>query len=296
LGPEFAQVYDEDIVSVRLAEKAKGKEGDQIIVAGFKEAANSVYGKSNDDYSWLKDYAYTLTTTINGQLTITMLAESLMLIPDVEFIQINTDGLTVKIKKEYEQLYYDLCSRWEKTTELLLEYAYYNKMVIRDVNNYLAIYTNGKAKCKGAFEFENLPLHKNKSELIIRKAMFNYFVHNIPVEDTILNSENILDFCIGARAKQGAKFLYLDKNGQEFNLPKTIRYFISNRGVIIKKRFTDGKIQFLNVHPQRGKSWYQTLLNKYEDTNTKSYNINYAYYITYAKEEIHKFGNKLSLL
>lgn len=43
LGPEFAQVYDEDIVSVRLAEKAK-ENGDKIIIAGFKEAANSVYG------------------------------------------------------------------------------------------------------------------------------------------------------------------------------------------------------------------------------------------------------------
>ena len=43
LGTEFAEVYDKDIVSVRLAEKAK-KDGDQIIVAGYKEAANSVYG------------------------------------------------------------------------------------------------------------------------------------------------------------------------------------------------------------------------------------------------------------
>lgn len=162
-------------------------------------------------------------------------------------------------------------------------------------NNYIAIYTNGKTKCKGAFEFENLPLHKNKSELIVRKAVFNWFVRDIPVERTILETDNILDFCIGARVKRDAKFIYLDKNGQEHNLPRTIRYFISNSGVIIKKRFNDGRIQFLNVNPQRGKSWYQTLLNKYETTNIKEYNVNFAYYINAAKEEINNFQLKLKL-
>lgn len=160
-------------------------------------------------------------------------------------------------------------------------------------NNYIAIYTNGKTKCKGAFEFEKLPLHKNKSELIVRKAVFNWFVNNIPVEKTILEADNILDFCIGARVKRDAKFLYLDKNGREYNLPRTIRYFISTSGVIIKKRFNDGRIQFLNVHPQRGKSWYQTLLNKYETTDISEYNVNFAYYIKQAKDEIQNF--KLSL-
>lgn len=292
LGPEFAQVYNEDIVSVRLAEKAK-PDGDPIIIAGFKEAANSVYGKSNDAYSWLNDYKYTLSTTINGQLMISMLAEKLIEIPNSELIQINTDGLTLKLKKEYEQLYYETCKEWEEITGLMLEYAYYDRMMIRDVNNYIAIYTNGKTKCKGAFEFEKLPLHKNKSELIVRKAVFNWFVNNIPVEKTILEADNILDFCIGARVKRDAKFLYLDKNGREYNLPRTIRYFISTSGVIIKKRFNDGRIQFLNVHPQRGKSWYQTLLNKYETTDISEYNVNFAYYIKQAKDEIQNF--KLSL-
>ena len=44
LGEDFSRVYKEDIVDVRLREKAKGKEGDFVIVAGYKEAANSVYG------------------------------------------------------------------------------------------------------------------------------------------------------------------------------------------------------------------------------------------------------------
>lgn len=131
LGIEFAEVYGNDIVAVRLAEKSK-PDGDKTIIAGLKEAANSVYGKSNDNFSWLKDYQYTLATTINGQLMLSMLAEKLMEIG--ELIQINTDGLTLKIKRTDEQQYYSICNEWEKSTNLILEYAEYSKMIIRDVN------------------------------------------------------------------------------------------------------------------------------------------------------------------
>lgn len=43
LGIEFAEVYNNDIVAVRLNEKSK-ENGDKTIIAGLKEAANSVYG------------------------------------------------------------------------------------------------------------------------------------------------------------------------------------------------------------------------------------------------------------
>ena len=134
-----------------------------------------------------------------------------------------------------------ICKEWEKTTNLVLEYAYYSKMVITDVNNYIAVYTNGKYKCKGSFEFENLPLHKNKSALIVRIALFNYFTEDIPIEDTIRNHKNIFDFCIGRRTKSDSRFFYLDKNANKYDLSKTIRYFISNKGVVIKKRMVDLK-------------------------------------------------------
>ena len=44
LGKEFFQVYKEDIVDVRLAEKKKLVDKDISIIEGFKEAANASYG------------------------------------------------------------------------------------------------------------------------------------------------------------------------------------------------------------------------------------------------------------
>jgi hypothetical protein len=47
LGPQFYEVYKNDIVDVRLAEKAKKDKGDKAIIEGFKESANASYGIKN---------------------------------------------------------------------------------------------------------------------------------------------------------------------------------------------------------------------------------------------------------
>lgn len=218
---------------------------------------------------------------------LTMLAEKLM--DFCQMIQINTDGLTVKLKASDEQRYYDVCSEWMNNTGLLLEYADYSKMIIRDVNNYIAVYTNGKTKKKGFFEFENLPFHKNKSELIIPKSIYHYFIYGTPVRDFIKNHTNIFDFCIGVRSKKDSKFVYYNKDGVEHNLSKTIRYYISNQGVVIKKKYNDGRVSFLNVHPLKGKTYYQTIFNQFVDKD--NYNINYSYYIHEAQKIIYQLEN-----
>jgi hypothetical protein len=40
---------------------------------------------------------------------------------------------------------------WQLKTKLKLEKAVYDRMIIRDVNNYIAIYEDGNLKTKGAY-------------------------------------------------------------------------------------------------------------------------------------------------
>jgi len=214
LGVDFYNVYKEDIVDIRLGEKAKGPAGDKAIIEGFKEAANASYGNSNSQHSWLFDPQYTMQTTINGQLLLTMLIEELMLeFPDAVLLQTNTDGATLKLKETDVPRYMEICKAWEKKTQLILEFADYEKMVIRDVNNYIGIYTNGKVKCKGTFEWEDLQnnkpshLHKNKSFLIIPKAIYAFFVHGILPEQYLRDNTNIFDYCGAAKAKGDWDFI-----------------------------------------------------------------------------------------
>lgn len=309
LGEEFCDIYKKDIVDVRLAEKHKKELGDKAIVDGFKEAANATYGNSNQLHSWLYDPLYTMKTTINGQLIISMLCENLTEIPDLTIIQANTDGITVKIPRRYIDIYYNICNEWMKLTKWELEYAEYSKMIIFDVNNYLALYTNGKYKAKGRCEFENIPLHKNKSHNIVPIAFFNYFVKNIPINDTIRNHRNIFDFCAGVKARKSDKkgmawFELHSLEGSELKikkLSKTVRYYISNKGQQLIKRYEDGSQEFVEAPFKSSKVkkfWNVTYFNKrFNVVDFKDYDIDYNFYTVKTQEWIKEFDitNKLNI-
>lgn len=58
---------------------------------GFKLAANSIYGKSNEPNSAFYDPLYTLKTTIGGQMFLSLWTEKLVkAIPEIKFISHNT--------------------------------------------------------------------------------------------------------------------------------------------------------------------------------------------------------------
>ena len=135
----------------------------------------------------------------------------------------NTDGIETIIPRSKVDLYNKTCKEWEEITNLNLEHDTYKKIILADVNNYIAVDNNGKSKCKGRFEFNNLALHKNKSKLIIPKAIYAYFVDGILPEDTLKNNKNILDYCIGGKSKgnwQQVARSIKDNVGNEENLQR----------------------------------------------------------------------------
>ena len=219
--------------------------------------------------------------TLNGQLLLTMLAESLVnsFGTKIQVLQINTDGITVKIPREFVNAYYGLCRLWEHQTKLNLEYAEYSKMVIRDVNNYLAVDINGKIKYKGAFEVDKFvgsepAYHKDNSFRIIPLAISEYFVNNIPIEQTIKNHTNIYDFCGRQKFTKESygqiHYLNVDKQISE-KQQKNVRYYISNKGASFYKYYNKGTNEVIN------KGYRVTIFNNF--IKKDNYDINYNFYI-----------------
>lgn len=261
----------------------------------LKIVLNSTYGSTNDKFSFLKDRKVTVTVCINGQLLLAMLVEELSLtIPDTELLMMNTDGFEIKIPRKYESTYNEICQNWMKKTKLILEFENYKSMIIRDVNNYISIHEDDDGvKCKGFFNFDDIPLHKNKSALIVKKAIFEYFKNNTPVKDTVLNSRNIYDFCIGVRAKGKTRFYlkYLKKDTiMKKYLSKTNRYFISKKGGYLIKDYgnKEAQAEAPTVSGKYVKDWKVTMFNRaYKVKDFKEYNIDYVYYIKKAKNQIY---------
>jgi len=252
----------------------------------YKIILNSTYGLSNDKNSFLYDPQFTMFITINGQLTLMMLYEMICeAIPEAIPLMQNTDGVETVIPRSKKQIYLDVCKKWEEITSLALEHGTYSKLVLADVNNYIAVDEDGKAKCKGRFEFEGLALHKNKSKLIIPKALYAYFVNGTLPEETLKNNNNILDYCIGGKSKgnwqQVARSIEHNQP-VEYKLQKINRYYISNSGCkIIKVNKNDRR----EIQLEAGR-WMQTIMNDIEHKEWALYDINEKYYLDAIEKEI----------
>ena len=288
LGPLFVEVYEE-LFDTRMEAK---RSGDKVVNSGLKLALNGAYGKSNDQYSLFYDPMYTMKVTVNGQLMLSMLAEKLVdRVKDLTMLQVNTDGITVKIPRtQYPQLTL-ICEDWEETTGLILEYAEYKKMVIRDVNNYLAVDTEGNAKPKGCFEIipmQNgaIAYNKNWSMRVVPRAIHAYYIHGIKPEEFIRNHDNIYDFTIGFRSRGDwdiwANGIF-DNSKWKRKQQKTIRYYMSKGGnLLTKENREDGRI----ISLEAGRT--ATIMNRYVHmADFRGYNIDYGYYL----KEINKIIN-----
>ena len=261
----------------------------------YKIILNSTYGLTGDENSFLYDPKMTMDITINGQLLLSKLAEMVSLaIPEAVPLMLNTDGFEMMIPENKKDLYIQVCQEWEYLTKLSLEHDEYSKMIIGDVNNYIAVHKNGKTKCKGRFEWEDLEkkkvaiFHKNKSFLIIPKAIYAYLVHGIQPEEFLEQNQNIMDYCGGAKAKGAWHFEQRQVvNGEVKNnkLQKIIRYFVSNEGCkLVKCHNADGR----EIQVEAGQ-WMQTVVNKIDGSiPLDSYDVDKKFYLENIYKEINQ--------
>lgn len=233
LGVEFADIYNE-IRKLRFS-YPKGTPENKMLKLALNAAG---FGDTNNQYSPFYDYQMTITITLNGQLMLCMLAESLMVdIESLSLIQANTDGLTVRFHKNSETKFFEILKSWEDTTGMELEKIPYSHMWIRDVNNYVAKTYDGKVKKIGAYK-DDLEWHQNHSALVVPKAVEAYLINNIPLEEFIKNHKEKFDFMLSLKAARDTKLVLEKVEGlkKEYEeLQSIIRYYVANTKKSLKK-------------------------------------------------------------
>ena len=189
---KFCDIYE------RRLELKKKKDPLQAVL---KIVLNSTYGVMKDKNNALYDPLQANKVCVYGQVLLLDLIEHLE--SRCEIIQSNTDGVLVKMpdglnEDEWFDWVDDVAYEWEQRTGLVLEFDEYREIFQKDVNNYIVIAADGHYKSKGAYvkELSNLD---NGDFPIINKALTDFMVKRIPIEQTIFGCDELKPFQMVAK-------------------------------------------------------------------------------------------------
>ena len=171
--------------SMRLKAEGKKKEREP-----YKRQCNIVYGASGDKNNALYDPLMRNLVCVYGQVFFIDLIDK---IEDIaQILNSNTDGIFFKVKKKDLPELYRRIKVWEERTQLSMEYAEYTSFTSKDVNNYLAIKTNGDIHAKGTYVKDQHDLDYDLP--IVNEAIRSYMISKTPVEQTVLRCKDFRKF------------------------------------------------------------------------------------------------------
>lgn len=212
----------------------------------------------------------------------------------IHCISANTDGIVVKLPNNKRETFKRITDEWNKVNKMSADGEEYTLLVRRDVNNYFDIQTTGKIEYKGSLDPKQYikDLKKGYDMPIVSKAVFAYFVDNVPVMDTLRNSKDILDFCKTQNVGKQFEVVYdYVENGliKTFHSQRHVRFYVANKGVIIQKEHitTKAKSKLASGLPVK-------ILNSLDDKPIEERDINYGYYYNEAYKIIDPIRLRIS--
>lgn len=250
IKPIFLKIIH-DLTNDRVEAK---KSGNKIKAEALKIVINRIYGALNSKHDMLRDPSALYSTTFNGQLSLLMLIERLEQ-ANISVVSANTDGIVSRFDKTKEEIYNQICSEWMQEIGFNLEFTDYEKYIRKDVNNYIAIkkgfkdsikqiqdekekpkIENKYLKYKGEFNPE-IDISKGYDAPVLKLALNNYFIYDIPIRETIENhinssDEAIYDYCISQKTDNKFNNTFVQMvAGQEMilDIQKANRFYVCRK-------------------------------------------------------------------
>lgn len=273
LGKEMLDIYSNIKQERFQAKKQKLKTKDTFL----KLCLNSFSGLIDNEYSWLYAPEQALGLRLTGQLQLCSMME-LLILNGFSIISANTDGIEVLVETSKLSLYNNLLEQHAKQYNLIWETDEYKFIYYSNVNNYIALTNSGKIKCKGEFVYEKV-LDGSNDVLIVPIAVKEYFVNNIPIEETIKNHKNIYNFCSAKKIAKNYRIIYNNETQQQLN-----RFFVSKKGAYLYKQ-KESKNTYEHVFKDGG----VILLNQKTNKTPQELQVDFQYYIRKANEVVKLF-------
>ena len=197
--------YDTNIQRRRKAKRA----GDKATANALKLVLNTTYGAMLNRYNPLYDPLMGRSVCISGQLFLLELANHLVTdCKTLKVIQLNTDGIMVSFDEDEYQKVLEITGEWQERTGFELEEDTVKSICQKDVNNYVEVPFEGDPKIKGGVLVRGIApagaFNINNNACVVAKAVKDYLAYGVPVEDTIMNCDRLLDFQLVAKA--GSKY------------------------------------------------------------------------------------------
>lgn len=262
------------------------KNGDSKTANALKLVANTTYGAMLNQYNPLYDPLNGRSVCISGQLYLLELAYHLYSVsPDeIKIIQLNTDGIMFSAPEYWLDLINKITKEWQERTKFTLERDIIQRVIQKDVNNYIEIKQDGTFKVKGGYLVRGISkagaFNINNNFNIVSQAVIDYFVKGIPLETTINQCDEILKFQIIAKASGKYSGVYQVVNGEKVDAQRCNRVYASKNkdyGTLYKTHGQTGKDAKIGGLPEHciidnknnlsiesvDKSWYIELAQKY---------------------------------
>lgn len=256
----------------------------------LKLVVNGTYGASKDKFNALYDPRQANMVCVNGQLMLIDLMHKLVRDVGAEIIQSNTDGVLIRMPDGFDggpDAFYDrvddVAYEWEHRTGMGLEFDEFTRVYQKDVNNYVLVAADGSMKTKGAYVKKLGPLDYDLA--VINKALVEFMVHGVPVEDTIAADDDLIDY--QRVVKVSGKYKY-GVHGHERLTDRCFRVFASTHA-------SDGMIGRVKAGKAKPEKFGNTSEHSFIDNGDvhgkkcPDY-LDKAWYIQLAKTRLAQFG------
>lgn len=263
------------------------KKGDKKARLPFKIMDNAISGQMKQKTSKLYDPMGNNSICINGQLLLLDLIEHLERdVPNFRLIQSNTDGILIKLNK-YEDfdIVDDTVYEWEQRTGMEMGIdTFIGELFQKDVNNYLIVdRETGAIKTKGSYVKKLSRLDYDLP--IVNKAVVAYMTDGTPVEQTILQCNDLKEF--QQIKKISGKYEHM-LHGDKVLKERCVRCFASkdiNDGGLVKIHATTGRPAKVESTPEHCFIW-----NGPVDGIKFPRKLNKQWYIDTARKRLNDFG------